>query len=826
MTDATTPTDAPTVPPPPAPIARPPARPLAARLRGRNASRLLTALAAAWTLLVVFGVQLGAWVQAAVSTQPGDPTPWMTASLLQTALVGLPVLVLAWRWPNPRYKGIFVAWAWAAGFVLLQTPTRLWGSTQPQMMMMSQTLLTVAYWLVVRRRIPYRPPEPVSGPGLALAVSGLMAWPWLRMGAFGSPLDVLLALVAGTAFGYLAWAILLVGWIPAQRRDPRRPRHDRFTGGLVAGVTVLILASAFSFNGAQLLLMTVLPAVAWAALATGAPGRTYAVVAATILALVDTDALHLALMDPLLTGYLGATMFAVLIAWVLGAWTLARESGPSGRFSYGRALTLGLVAAVIAAWSFAGGHPGYHGDRLFVILKDQADVTSAAALPDLTARRAAVYTTLTTHAQATQTDLRAALDRAGITYTPYYLVNALEVDAGWPVAWWLRTRPDVDRVLPSPTLRPTDLTPLDLGLHDETPEADPWNLHLIGADRVHDELGIDGTGVVVGQSDSGVDRAHPALAASYRGAATGSDEYNWFDPWTGSTAPEDLSGHGTHTLGTVLGKQVGVAPGATWFACANLARDLGNPALYLDCMQFMLAPFPQGGDPFIDGDPTRAADVLNNSWGCPQAVEGCDPASLAPAAAALEAAGIYVVASAGNEGPACGTVAAPPAIYGDVMSVGAVDADGNLAAFSSVGPVTVDGSGRIKPDVLAPGVDVLSAWPDGGYVKVSGTSMAGPHVAGVVALMWSANPALKGDIAHTTAILTGTAQPFHGELARLQPPDSVADSPVATNLVDALENMGGAACLAQTDLGETPNRVAGYGVVDAYAAVKAALAAK
>ena len=129
-----------------------------------------------------------------------------------------------------------------------------------------------------------------------------------------------------------------------------------------------------------------------------------------------------------------------------------------------------------------------------------------------------------------------------------------------------------------------------------------------------------------------------------------------------------------------------------------------------------------------------------------------------------------MVASAGNEGPDCGSVAAPLAIYGDVLSVGAVDADGNLAAFSSEGPVTVDGSDRVKPDLLAPGVDVLSAWLHDGYASVSGTSMAGPHVAGVVALMWSANPALKGDIDRTTAILTSTAQPFHGELAQITPP--------------------------------------------------------
>ncbi|MGW8318394.1 MAG: S8 family serine peptidase [Candidatus Promineifilaceae bacterium] len=137
------------------------------------------------------------------------------------------------------------------------------------------------------------------------------------------------------------------------------------------------------------------------------------------------------------------------------------------------------------------------------------------------------------------------------------------------------------------------------------------------------------------------------------------------------------------------------APGAEWIGCINLHRNLGNPAFYLDCLQFMLAPFPTGGDPFTDGDPTQSAQILNNSWGCTD-LEGCDPELLGPAARALRAAGIFVVASAGNEGPRCASVQDPLAIYDDVLSVGAVDTSGALSSFSSRGAVTVDGSGRLK----------------------------------------------------------------------------------------------------------------------------------
>jgi subtilisin family serine protease len=301
-----------------------------------------------------------------------------------------------------------------------------------------------------------------------------------------------------------------------------------------------------------------------------------------------------------------------------------------------------------------------------------------------------------------------------------------------------------------------------------------------------------------------VDGAHPALRNGFRG---GDD--SWYDPWNGSPTPTDHGGHGTHTLGSAVGRApggavpsragddtpsrtpaaVGVAPGAEWVGCVNLDRNLGNPARYLDCMQFMLAPFPPGGNPFRDGRPARAPHILTNSWGCPGS-EGCDAGTFRPATAALAAAGIFFVAAAGNEGPRCGSVNDPPAPYTDVLSVGAVDKQGHLTDFSSRGP-TPDGA--VKPDLAAPGAAVLSALPGGTYGTLDGTSMATPHVAGVVALMWSANPKLIGDLPRTRQILRDTAKP-----------------PLPT-----FGEGGEDAC-------GDPANVRGAGVVDALAAVQAA----
>jgi subtilisin family serine protease len=188
-------------------------------------------------------------------------------------------------------------------------------------------------------------------------------------------------------------------------------------------------------------------------------------------------------------------------------------------------------------------------------------------------------------------------------------------------------------------------------------------------------------------------------------------------------------------------------------ACVNLDRNAASPSRYLDCLQFMLAPYPAGADPMTAGRPDRAPHILTNSWGCP-GVEGCDLQSLRPAISALRAAGIFVAVAAGNTGPACGTVEDPPAPYRDAFTVGAVDRDGVVSNFSSRGPTP---DGLVKPDVMAPGEEILSALPGGTYGRLDGTSMATPHVAGVVALMWSANPRLIGDIDTTERILRETA---------------------------------------------------------------------
>jgi subtilisin family serine protease len=215
-------------------------------------------------------------------------------------------------------------------------------------------------------------------------------------------------------------------------------------------------------------------------------------------------------------------------------------------------------------------------------------------------------------------------------------------------------------------------------------------------------------------------------------------------------------------MGTIAGddgagNQVGMAPGAKWIGCRNMNQGIGTPATYIECFEFFLAPYPVNGTP-AQGDPDRAPDVSNNSWGCP-ASEGCSPGTLLAAVQAQRAAGILTVVSAGNSGSSCGTVNTPAAIYDESYSVGSHTIANAISSFSSRGPVTVDGSNRLKPDITAPGSNVRSSTRTSttSYGSLSGTSMAGPHVAGAVALLWSAKPALRNDIATTEALFNDTA---------------------------------------------------------------------
>ncbi|MFG3556307.1 S8 family serine peptidase [Micromonospora sp. NPDC047557] len=677
-----------------------------------------------------------------------------------------------------------------------------------------------------------RRPGPV--PLLAVAAGLALLLPWAWLGALGGLLETALALVAAAALGVLAATLLdATFWSRFAVGRPPRPARLVLVGGLVAGVALLLLAAGTGQSGAQLPALLTLPptgfalaalyAAAWRPTAdqaaaqrpTADPAATWrptadpadaaragraatgwlvGLAALGPLAFTDPEEITLLLIGtrdvPFWVAAAAGASLAVAVLVAIGyAVLLARPTArtPSRRVAALAAVVLLVTVGVV---DVGPGQPGLYGERLLVVLREQADLSGipagAPGQAGRDARAAEVYRRLVTTADRSQVDLRRTAERLRLDPVPYYLVNAVEVDGGPAVRAWLARRPEVARVLVSQRLRPLPAPAGQTRGTAPAPTGPEWNIRQLGADRVWSQLGVTGRGIVVGSSDSGVDGGHPALRAGFRG---GDD--SWYDPWDGTRTPNDQGGHGTHTVGSAVGRDgIGVAPDAQWVGCVNLDRNLGSPGHYLDCLQFMLAPFPPGGDPFTDGRPERAPQVLTNSWGCP-AIEGCDRQALFPATTALDAAGIFVVAAAGNTGPWCASIDDPPAPYANVLTVGAVDAQRRVAEFSSRGPVP---GGLGKPDVLAPGVGVVSAMPGGGYAALDGTSMATPQVAGVVALMWSANPALVGDLTRTRQILRDTATPAE--------PTYRSDNP--------------------TDACGGPANVTGAGQVDAYAAVRAA----
>jgi uncharacterized repeat protein (TIGR01451 family) len=484
-----------------------------------------------------------------------------------------------------------------------------------------------------------------------------------------------------------------------------------------------------------------------------------------------------------------------LVALLLAALKLHARSAPQ------TALAAPSVKIAHQVWEATTGDSEA---EFLVVLAEQADLSAAARLPSREARLRYVYNTLRETAVRTQAPLRAELDAAVVAYRSFYIANVLVVKGDRTLVTRLAARPEVARIVANPQIRQRlPETRRDLA-RLLAPRGIEWGVARVNADDVW-ALGYTGQSIVVAGQDTGYDWDHPALINQYRGwnGVTATHDYNWHDAihvggsdcGADSPVPCDDNSHGTHTMGTIVGddggsNQIGVAPGAQWIGCRNMNEGVGTPATYIECFEFFLAPYPLGGNPITDGVPSLAPHVVNNSWTCPSS-EGCTWDTLQTVVETMRAAGIVVVASAGNSGSSCGTVNEPIAIYDASFSVGATDSGDNIAGFSSRGPVTVDGSNRLKPDVAAPGVAVRSSLPGGGYGGKQGTSMAGPHVAGTVALLYSAIPDLIGDVDVTEWIITHTARP------RTTTQGCGGDSPT-----------------------DVPNRVYGWGIVDALAAVE------
>ena len=373
-----------------------------------------------------------------------------------------------------------------------------------------------------------------------------------------------------------------------------------------------------------------------------------------------------------------------------------------------------------------------------ILLADQADVSAAETMADQDLRGWYVYNTLTQHAARTQVELQAFLKSQGVTYQSFWAANMLVANADRALVDALAARADVAQVDSNMPTRWIE-TPEVAKFGVTAPEPNAPTVVEAGVTNVNAPalwaLGFTGQGMVVGNEDTGMRWDHNALKSKYRGwnGATADHNFNWHDSihsgggscGANSVVPCDDQGHGTHTTGTTVGddgtgNQVGVAPGAKWIGCRNMDQGNGTPATYTECFQFFIAPTDLAN---ANADPALRPHVINNSWGCPVS-EGCTTGTeLQTIVNNTQAAGIFVVVSAGNSGSACSTVADAPAFYDASFSVGAISGTTNvLASFSSRGPGTL-APNLLKPNISAPGVSVRSTLRTSisSYGNMSGT---------------------------------------------------------------------------------------------------------
>ncbi len=457
---------------------------------------------------------------------------------------------------------------------------------------------------------------------------------------------------------------------------------------------------------------------------------------------------------------------------------------------------------------------------VIVSMESSADLSAAAELEEWHARGWAVYDALRQAAAQSQTPVIAYARKKGLTYRSFFSTNAVYVqDADLTAAQDLGRLPGVAQVrLPQVAL----VLPNSGQAHEGElagTEAYGWNLDTLDpggglygmqAAQVWDQVGVTGEGVVVANIDTGVYYQHISLDRQYRGNLSGNvggpyeHDYNWYQPnyiaCGNGTYPCDAEHHGTSTMGIMvaetpnLEKQLGVAPGARWIACQGCDDPpYCTEVALLGCADWMLAPCAIGDDP---GDPSCNPDmrphIINNSWGG----AGCDTWYQASVQAWV-AAGLFPAFAAGNAG-GCGTVANP----GDLpesFGVAAHFTDG-LNAYSGgpscffPAPTCDPDAHDIDPHVNAPTGGEAPIAEQGQYFALGGTSGASPHVAGTVALLWSGQPGLTGQIDATFTILEQSAN---------------RDLPAPL--------CGKPACAGENDY---PNYDFGWGYLDALAAVE------
>ncbi len=456
-----------------------------------------------------------------------------------------------------------------------------------------------------------------------------------------------------------------------------------------------------------------------------------------------------------------------------------------------RHMVFALMLLVLAAPSVSAGEIPWGASRIESSLADRmatgrtegyiisftgrADLTQAYAM-EWTEQGRFVVSELQRTARESQARVSAYLQSRRTGSKSFWIANVIVVhNSDFTTLEGLKTFGEIASIKPLKTWILYE--PVARAQADDSINAAESNLVRVKAPQVW-QSGVRGSGIVVGNIDTGVLYTHTALKKQYRGCtntptcSSYNHNYNWFDPYGDSpSSPVDTNGHGTHTMGIMVGddgagNQIGMAPSAQWIACRGCNSSSCSGTALLECAQWIAAPTDTGGN---NPDPGKRPHVINNSWG------DCEASYDDWYRTVVDnwvAAGIYPVFSNGNAGncgypypPGCNTVG-NPGRYGNVTGVGSsTKSSGAYATHSNWGPTDNPDTVNpvefptLKPQVVAPGVDIRSSYNSSvsSYTSMTGTSMSAPHVSGLIALMWEGAPCLVRDYPATESIIMDTA---------------------------------------------------------------------
>jgi len=376
---------------------------------------------------------------------------------------------------------------------------------------------------------------------------------------------------------------------------------------------------------------------------------------------------------------------------------------------------------------------------LVVEFAEQADLSDAPGL-GWANRGDRVFKALQAVTKRSQAAATAYLKRQGVAHQTFLIGNQLYVYGGnQQIARHLASLPGVARVR----------APITIYLDPIISEAPiiqattAWGITDTKADQFWSTFSVQGDGILVSNIDTGVQWDHSALVNAYKCQSNPSSSVCWRDPANVCGGnPCDNNGHGTHTMGTMVADDnpsltyiAGMAPNSQWIACKGCESSSCSESSLNACADWVLAP---------GGSSANRPHVVNNSWG-----GGGGSTWYLSKVQAWRAAGIFPAFSAGNSGSSCSTLGSP-GDYQESFASAAHSSSRTIASFSSRGPSAFGHTPYTKPNISAPGVSVCSTIPTNSWsCGYSGTSMASPHTAGAVALLWSCNSSLIGQIDQT-----------------------------------------------------------------------------